>query len=41
MGAGGSLVCHRSEERTRWLQDVGRHYFDIEDGTDVDVLPAL
>ena len=41
MGSGGSLVCHRIEERMRWLQEVGCSRFDMVEGTDVDALLSL
>lgn len=41
MGMGGSVRCHRNEERERWLQDVGCLRFELEEGKNSDASVLL
>ena len=41
MGAGRSVFCHREEERSRWLMEVGCYHFDLDKRREEDVLALL
>lgn len=41
MGAGGSVFCHRFDERNRWLEQVGCNRFELEHRTPEDMKELL
>jgi len=41
MGAGGSVFCHRYDERNRWLEQVGCNRFELDNRTPKDVQELL